>query len=340
MSLRSIVGLVGLTGLLAMPPASATDQPIAATRLIIRPSRQTLFFLSRDPAFLFPAIASADEPAAGTPGGAIIDLFSQNQGAVSLTIPAGTGNPGWTVRPGMPASYKFKNPIAPYGISVVRVALLKQNRIIKISAEDGLPAGPQGAVGVRITTGSLRNCVLFDAATIRRDDAGTFIASDAVAGSLADCSNTSLGGEEPPASCSGGDPAPSCGGTCPPGSECSTQDLTTCICISGAQPCGDTAPACNGQCPAGEECFSTGGFPLPGCDCLPVGSTPCGQFQCNGTCPAGEECNYFERSTPGGSGCVCGPPGPCDGSGGDDCPPGYHCGFGPFPPNYYFCVPG
>jgi hypothetical protein len=41
---------------------------------------------------------------------------------------------------------------------------------------------------------------------------------------------------------------------------CSTQDLSTCTCIDGAQPCGDTGPACNGQCPMGEECFATGGF--------------------------------------------------------------------------------
>ena len=172
------------------------------------------------------------------------------------------------------------------------------------------------------------------------NDATTFKVSNdgAPAGCVTACSVTTTTSTTLP-SCSGGDPFPACNGTCPPGSVCSTQDLATCVCIDGAQPCGDTGPACNGQCPMGEACFATGGFPLTGCDCLPTGSTACSQFQCGGTCPVGEECNYFERSTPGGTGCVCGPPGPCDGSGGDDCPPGQHCAFGPFPPNFYFCVP-
>src|SRR5690348_12884915 len=59
--------------------AHAVDQPIAATKLLLKRSpsgKQTLTFVSKDPAFLFPTIGSADDPATGTPGGATIELFS------------------------------------------------------------------------------------------------------------------------------------------------------------------------------------------------------------------------------------------------------------------------
>jgi hypothetical protein len=206
-------------------------------------------------------------------------------------------------------------------------------------------AGPHaGRVAIRITTGSLRQCALFDGAAVRTDRFGEFVAGTTEVPSatfLPDCSDDTLVVEPPP-------PPPCtdltfpdsmCAGSCPAGSECGTTDLSTCVCIDGSQPCGDTSPTCNGQCPAGEECFATGGFPLPGCSCLPAGSTVCSQFQCGGVCPAGQECNSFVVTTPGASGCLCGPPGPC-GFGGDDCPPGFQCVGMPGGPGLsFFCAP-
>jgi hypothetical protein len=117
---------------------------------------------------------------------------------------------------------------------------------------------------------------------------------------------------------------PNCDGTCPAGSVCSTQDLSTCVCISSAQPCGQTAPVCNGECPTGEECGPTGGFPL-------TGTISCGYFQgyqCGGTCPTDLVCAYFEMTYPGAHGCACAANAPC-GMGGLQCPAGEHCAAGP-----------
>lgn len=312
------------------------DQPISAAELVLKRSasgKETLQFRSKDPAFLFPAIGSAADPVSGTPGGATIELFSQDGSEATLSIPAGAGKPGWTTKASPPISFKFMNSFAPGGISPVRNALLRQGKLLTLKANAiGLPLlGPQGTVGIRITTGTLRSCALFDAATIKRDTASVFVARNAIAANLSDCSDASFGGSTCGAGdscCNGSFIGDQCGGTCPPGSACGTRDLDTCLCISSAQPCGDTSPVCNGECPVGEECLTGGGFPLPSCVCLPTGSTACSKFECGGACPTGQECNFFEISTPGASGCVCGPPGPC-GSGGDDCPAGFHCAFGP-----------
>jgi hypothetical protein len=309
--------------------AHAIDRPVAAVKLLVKRSssgKEKIVFVSRDRSFLFPGIGTPDDPGTGSPGGAMIELLSQNEGIATLVIPPGAGNPGWVAKAGTTPSHKFTNKLAPSG-SPIRTAQLKQGKVLKlVGRSTGLPlVGAQGTVGIRITTGSLRNCALFDGATIRKDLPNLFDARGATASGLADCSTGSLGVSTCTAGSFGGD---ECGGSCPPGSLCGTRDLNTCLCISSADPCGDTYPVCNGTCPPGDECLPSGGFPLPSCACLPAGSTPCTQFQCGGACSAGLECNYFEISTPGGSGCSCGPPGPC-GSGGDDCPSGFHCTFGP-----------
>lgn len=271
-------------------PALALDQPVAARKLILRRTtsgQEKIAFVTKDETVLIPDVGSTDDPATGTPGGVKIELFSQNEGTSMLIVPNALG---WFVRSRTPITFKFVNKLAPTSISPVSSLLLKKDRAIRLrSASIGLPlTGPQGKVGIRITIGSLRTCALFDEATIRRDDARVFLARDAVAESLADCSNASLGG---PTCLELGD-APTCGGTCPPGSACGTRDLSTCECIAAAQPCGDTYPVCNGQCPAGQECGDTGGFPLPGCGCVPAASTPCGSTYptCGGSCPAGLSC--------------------------------------------------
>ena len=257
-------------------------------------------------------------------------------------VPAGAGVPGWLVETG---KARYRNP-TPLGGGVRAVAMTAQRKLKVVVHSTVVPsAGPhEGRVAIRITTGSLRQCALFDGAAVRTDRYGEFVAGATAVPSatfLPDCADETLVVEPPPPPpCTDlSFPDSMCAGTCPAGFECGTTDLSTCICIDGSQPCGDTSPTCNGQCPAGEECFDTGGFPLPGCSCLPAGSIACSQFQCGGACPAGQECNSFVISTPGLSGCACGPPGPC-GSGGDDCPPGFQCVGVPGTPGLsVFCAP-
>jgi hypothetical protein len=91
---------------------------------------------------------------------------------------------------------QFKNGDAPDALSSFRSVQLKAGRTIKLNGKlTGLSvAAPLGAVGIRITTGSLVSCALFGAGTVKRDAGGTFLASDAVASALTDCSDASLSG--------------------------------------------------------------------------------------------------------------------------------------------------
>jgi hypothetical protein len=326
--------------------ALATDRPIDGQRLVLRQTGATakLVFVSRDPDFLFPAIGGPDDPSTGSPGGATVELFSASEGQASLGVPPDSGTPGWTVVSD-PPYYKFRNRLAPGGISPVRVAVLRDGKTLKIVAKDaGLPlAVAQGAVGIRITTGTLRNCARFAGSTIRKDEPGAFVASRSTPDPLfLDCSDTSMNGEPPACDVT---PYPACGsGTCPGDGVCVSgfAGVFFCHCVSPSQPCGDTAPMCSGTCPVGEDCFSVGPGPFPGCVCLPEGSTPCGDPGppvCGGACPSGTTCEPIVELPifGGGLGCVCAPPGGQCGSGGVDCPNGYACAAIPLSTGQ--CVP-
>jgi hypothetical protein len=319
--------------LLALTAADglALDQPVSARKLILRHTasgQEKISFLIKDPAILFPPIGSADDPATGTPGGAVIELFSELQGQSTIVVP---GAVGWFSRDGSPALYKFVNKLAPDGVSTVSSLLVKSGKAIRLrGASTGFGGtGQLGRIGVRITMGSLRTCALFDDTTIKRDEGRVYLARDAASEGLADCSNGSLGGP----TCADGT-GPACGGTCPAGSECGAPDLNTCECIAAAQPCGDTAPVCNGECPTGEVCGNVGGLPYSSCACLPGGVTnPCGDGiypTCGGDCPSGLGCFGvtfgFGGLTLSGCECLLGPP-PPDPCGG--CPAGFECIYGP-----------
>jgi hypothetical protein len=128
--LGPVVAAILLFGIGA--PASAIDQPIAGLRLTLKrvSTGVNLVFVSKDPAFLFPAMASADDPSLA---GATIDLFAIGEGAASLAIPPGVGKPGWLLTTAAP-SYRFTNRTAPAGPSPVRTAQLKQHRQLRIVA--------------------------------------------------------------------------------------------------------------------------------------------------------------------------------------------------------------
>jgi hypothetical protein len=306
--------------------AYATDRPIDGQRLVLKQvgGGTKLIFVSRDPIFLFPAIGGVDDPATV---GATIDLFSQSEGQASLAVPGGAGDPGWTASSGPTPSHRFRNGDAPGRISAVRVAVLREGKVLKLVAKNaGLPlAVAQGAVGIRITTGTLRSCARFTGSAIRKDVGGAFIGSHAAVGGLSDCSDDSLNGLPSPCAAS---QSPACNAPCPGDGVC-LPTLNGCTCVSANSPCGDTEPACNGTCPSGEACAAVGPGLFPQCVCLPEGSTPCGDPGapvCGGACPSGTSCKPV-RSAPifGGTlGCDCAPPGPC-GQGGADCPNGFAC---------------
>jgi hypothetical protein len=329
--------------------ALAADRPIAGERVVLkRVGSQTRFqFFSTDPNFLFPPVGSPDDPAGGSPGGVLVELFSPSEGSASLFVPPGAGYPGWKVRTQGPDRYRFSNPMAPGGVAPVRTMTLLDGRTLRLLAKtSGLPlAGPLGTLGIRITTGTLRNCALFGAATVRRDVAGRFVGTHASAAALGDCSDVALGATTtttttatttsttsttlPPCTSS---LYPVCDGACPPGDVCGIT-ISGCRCNSPASPCGDTSPTCNGTCPAGAQCIPLGPGLFHLCGCIPSGSTPCGDPGapiCGGECPTGAVCRPgYDLPVFGGTlGCFCTPPGLC-GQGGGDCPNGFACGFIP-----------
>ncbi len=332
-----VLGGLGIAALLA-GAAGAADQPVAGRKLVIKRAASgagKLVFVARDPALLFPAIGGVDDPASGGTGGALVEVFTQTEGQVTYVAPTGLATPGWTVRDGAREAYRFADP--PSGtLSALRVMVLKDGGFLKVVAKStGLThAGPLGAVGIRVTTGSLRNCAGFGGASIRKDVAGTYVATHAPATALADCSDASLTGLAP----CGDTPFPECGGGCPAGSVCTSQDLATCTCVSSADPCGDTAPVCNGTCAIGEACVSQGSPPFNVCTCAPVGTMPCGSSTfpvCGGDCPTGETCNPVTFSSPFiQEGCSCSAA-PC-GSGGRQCPAGFMCAIAP---GFDVCAP-
>lgn len=157
--------------------------------------KEKLTFVSKDPAFLFPAVGGADDPTPSGSGGLVVELFSPGTpGGVALDAPGGIGNPGWSVRTSVPPRLQFKNAAAPGALSTFRAITLRQAKQLKLNGKEaGLDvSAPLGSVGIRITTGSLVNCARFGPGTVTKDASGTFVGRDALASALADCSNASL----------------------------------------------------------------------------------------------------------------------------------------------------
>jgi len=314
--------------------APALDQPISAVKLSLSRSssgKEKLVFVSKDPAFLFPALGSADEPGTGSPGGALLELGSLAQPvAPALVIPPGVGKPGWRSKDAKADVHKYANSDAPLGPSPVKALTLKQGKSIKVVAKAaGLDlSGAQGAVGIRLVTGSLRNCAFFDASTIRHDEAGRFDARMAAATALVDC--TVMVGGAPTtttttssttttlvfAPCIGGAGSPACDGSCASQDEhcAQTLDLRTtvngCSCYPpGVTPCvASSYPTCGGACSGDGVCQA---FKVEGgtvCGCVAPGSVCRGiDFSCEaGVCPPGGACTAIQVGTV--TRCGCGPP--------------------------------
>ncbi len=314
---RAVSPLVCAVAVLVASVAHAADQPISGDLLKIKSSggRAQIVFKSKDAGFLFPG--AADAPSTN---GAVVEIIPATVGPVSMTLPAGVGKPGWSIKTTGIPYYKFGNSDAPDGISAVNSALIKEGKQITLVARQGFSgSGVMRAVAVRITVGTIRYCAFFDAGSVKRDRVQDFLAKKAPAPAIADCSDASLGVPN----CNVG-PAPTCGGHCAGDGVC-TANGGTCRCVSPSDSCGGTFPTCNGVCPVGEECFA--GATFTGCGCLPVGSTSCGGTTppaCGGSCIPGEACESASGQ------CGCFPNGICD------CPPGHSCELHP---PAFFCVP-
>jgi hypothetical protein len=167
-----------------LPP---DQHPVTGAKLLMKKSssgRETLIFVTKDPAVYVPAFGAPDDP---TLGGAHIDVYTATGVSSGLNVPAGVGKPGWQTKPA-PPTYQFKNSFAPSGISVVRAVKLRAGKGLKIVAREiGLPmTQPLGAVGLVWTTPSSigaanRVCAHFGAATVTKDVPPVFKARNAPA---------------------------------------------------------------------------------------------------------------------------------------------------------------
>jgi hypothetical protein len=188
--------------------AWAEDRPISATKMTLKRSasgRKSLTFVSKFLNLPFPAIGSSDDPAAGTPGGIEVELFSGSEGIASFTAPPGLGTPGWKRTLDTVSSYKFTNSFAPAGPSIAKAIVVRQGRLLKIVTKD-VPldlAVPQQRMAIRITMGSQRACAAFLAPTITKDEPGKFVGKNAPASALPDCEDLTLA--NPPNACGTGD---------------------------------------------------------------------------------------------------------------------------------------
>lgn len=272
--------------------APATDRPIAATKLQIRRTasgKQRLVFSSKDPAFLFPLPGSSDAP---NQAGLTVELFSAAEPAgATLSAPALGVSPGWSVGAGSTPSFRFARAATFAAASPIRRATLQRSRVLSLTADAaGLAlTGPQGGVGIRIQTGTLRSCARFDGAAVTADRAGQFAGRNATIATLTDCSNAVLAGAAP--ACGDGEinGTEECdgaaGGTCATnGFSCRSPGVAgECGCCSNGGPftqvvgcCDPTAllipmpPASGGLC-IPTRCDQG----LPGCsgdECQPDGS--------------------------------------------------------------------
>jgi hypothetical protein len=341
-----LVAIVGAFACALAVTVDAADQPIGAAKITLLRSasgKEKLVFIAKDPSFLFPAIGSADDPGTGSPGGALFEIASTAEpSGASFLAPVGVGRPGWHSKDAPHDSHTYSNPDAAPGPTALSTVLLRQGKRIKVKARGvGLAlSGPQGFVGVRITTGTLRNCVLFDGPTIKKDEAGRFIAANAVATSLGDCSNLVPPGPPTTSSssttvttttsttstsvifdpCVAGSGFPTCDGSCDVDETCqatfdvfSTPSSTSCLCYpAGVTACAQSAyPSCGGACSGGGVCqavrdvqqnFVVCGCVDPSVQCF----TPAGPGSCTlGTCPPGSACLVASLPAPS---CGCGVP--------------------------------
>lgn len=199
---RSLIfGVLLVTGLGA-GAAGAADHPIDGVRLLLKHSergRDHLLFVSRGRDLPFPMADGVDDPVPEDSAGGMLELFSANTGAVaSFALPGGKGRPGWMRRPGRRrgALLKYSNPKAPNGPSAVKHVVMRAGRnLIVVGRSMGLdPSVSHGAVGIRLTVGTMRLCARFDESTVKHDRPGKFSARHAFAGALTDCSDASLFG--------------------------------------------------------------------------------------------------------------------------------------------------
>ena len=124
---------------------SSTDQAISAIKLTLKrfhSGTETLAFVSKDPAYFFSFVGRANDPSAGIPGGARIELCSSGPTSVGFDMPIGNGTLGWTGKNGGTSGvFRFVNAPPPNAFSGMKAMTMKRNFLKqRTSGEGGSPS--------------------------------------------------------------------------------------------------------------------------------------------------------------------------------------------------------
>jgi hypothetical protein len=170
---RRMLILGSVTLFLAAAPATAADQLVPGTRLVLKVTsgKETLSFKSRG-TFPLPTPGGADDPRQGEPTFQVVNPGTGE--SFTLGLPA----THWTVAP---SGTVFKYRDAALEDARVRIALVG-GRLLKVSGKRTgitLDEPSQDALSAVLTTGSFRYCARFDGGSITRDEPGRFDARNA-----------------------------------------------------------------------------------------------------------------------------------------------------------------
>ena len=173
MRLQTIALAVATVGILAAP-SRATDQAISAKRIVVRDTPTPKLLMVSSASIQAPTQTGTDDP---TFFGATLTVTTQGGESASIDLPAS----GWKASSN--GVFRFRNGIAPSGISAVRTAIIVPGRRLKILSRSpgvSLDEPSQGSITVVLESGTRRYCTTFGG-TITQDVMGKFNAKNAPA---------------------------------------------------------------------------------------------------------------------------------------------------------------
>jgi len=166
-------GLVLILCALAATAAAAVDVPVAARRLVLVDSARPRLLLTAKGAIPAPTPNGSDDPQLT---GAVLEVSGALGESATSVLPA----EGWSFDGN---AFRFRNSLAPAGMSPVRSVLIRPGkRLVLVARTPGvsLDEPAQQTIGVTLTMGTLRYCTL-SGGIVQRDQPGRFVARKAPA---------------------------------------------------------------------------------------------------------------------------------------------------------------
>jgi hypothetical protein len=157
---------------LAAVPSWAMDAPISGKKLTLRDTPSPKLVLVSRAAITGPTFTGSDDP---TFFGATLQVTSMGGETETVDLPAG----GWSFSNS--GVFRFRNTLAPAGISPVRTVIITPGRRLKILAKTpviSLNEPSQGGISVILQSGTLRYCATFGG-VVTLDTLGKFNAKNA-----------------------------------------------------------------------------------------------------------------------------------------------------------------